>query len=181
MGTTVRQQRDKADPSFPMVGEGANYPMYYVSWEECQTFVQKLKQLTGKPFRLPTEAEWEYAARGGNKSRGYKYAGSNTIGDIGWYGDNSGSRTHQVKTKRANELGLYDMSGNVLEWCNDGWDGTSGYSSSAQTNPQGDSRAPNRVDRGGSFYDGAWSCRASYRNGGTPGCRSSDHGLRLAL
>ena len=178
MGTTVRQQRRKANRSWPMCGEGANYPMYYVSWEECQTFVQKLNQLTGKRFRLPSEAEWEYAARGGNKSRGYKYSGSSNVDDVAWYWENSGSNTYPVKTKRANELGLYDMSGNVWEWCQD-WDGD--YSSSSQVNPTGPSSASNRVYRGGGWSSDARGCRVSRRAWYAPYSRDSHLGLRLAL
>ena len=111
-------------------------PVEQVSWNDCQTFIQKLNQLTGRKFRLPTEAEWEFAARGGNSSRGYKYSGSNTLGNVAWYDDNSGGTTHDVKTKAPNELGIYDMSGNVWEWCQDWW--WHEYdSSSAQTNPKG--------------------------------------------
>ena len=109
-------------------------PVEKVSWNDCQEFITKLNQLTGKNFRLPTEAEWEYAARGGNKSQGYKYSGSNTIDNVAWYYSNSASRTHDVKTKSPNELGIYDMSGNVWEWCYD-WYGS--YSSGSQTNPTG--------------------------------------------
>ena len=178
MCTTVGHQRDKADPSYSMYGEGANYPMYYISWEECQTFVQKLSQLTGKKFRLPTEAEWEYAARGGNRSRGYKYSGSNTIGDVAWYSDNSVSKTHPVKTKRANELGLYDMSGNVWELCQDGYGNNSSIS---QTNPAGSSSSSLRVFRGGGWYDDARYCRVSVHRSYAPGERSGLLGLRLAL
>ena len=109
-------------------------PVEYVSLNDCQEFITKLNQLTGKNFRLPTEAEWEYAARGGNKSKGYKYSGSNTIDNVAWYTSNSGSETHDVKTKQANELGIYDMSGNVYEWCQDWYDS---YSSGSQTDPTG--------------------------------------------
>ena len=178
MGTTVRQQCDKAFPSSSMRGEGANYPMYDVSWDECQTFVQKLNQLTGKHFRLPTEAEWEYAARGGQKSRGYKYSGSDTIGDVACYNDNSGDKTNPVKTKGANELGIYDMSGNVREWCQDCF---GGYGSSPQTNPTGPGPASERVVRGGSWDGNAWVCRVSYRLSYVPDCRYNNLGLRLAL
>ena len=178
MGTTVRQQRDKEAPSYPLSGEGANYPMYFVSWDECQTFIQKLNQLTGKSFRLPTEAEWEYAARGGNKSCGYKYSGSNTIDDVAWHVYNSGEKIHPVKTKQANELGLYDMSGNVWEWCQD-WYGD--YSISSQTNPTGPSSAFFRVFRGGSWGYDTTGCRVSDRGRDTPGRRRDDNlGFRLA-
>ena len=178
MGAAVSQQRDKVDPSWPMCGEGADYPMYYVSWEECQMFIQELNQLTGKRFHLPTEAEWEYAARGGSKSRGYKYSGSDTIDEVAWYEGNSGNQTHPVKTKRANELGIYDMTGNVSEWCQD-WRGY--YSSDAQTNPTGPSSGSERVDRGFSCYYDAQDCRVSNRISVEPDFRNNNLGLRLAL
>ena len=162
----------------PSYFSGTNLPVEYVTWNDCQTFISRLNTLTGKNFRLPTEAEWEYAARGGNKSRGYKYAGSNTLSDVAWYYDNSSSKTHPVKQKQANELGLYDMSGNVFEWCQD-WFGT--YSSSAQTNPTGPASGSRRVGRGGCWGNDAWICRVSYRNSNTPTNYFSNLGLRLAL
>ena len=157
---------------------GPSAPVEQVSWNDCQRFIQKLNQLTGKRFRLPTEAEWEYAARGGSKSRGYKYSGSNTIDDVAWYDGNSGNKTHPVRTKQPNELGLYDMSGNVDEWCED-WYGD--YSSSSQTNPAGPSSASNRVSRGGVWGDGARYCRVSDRDWPAPGLSLNFLGLRLAL
>ena len=153
-------------------------PVEKVSWNDCQEFIKKLNQLTGKTFRLPTEAEWEYAARGGSQSKGYKYAGSNTIGDVAWYTSNSSSTTHPVKQKQANELGLYDMSGNVWEWCQDWYDS---YSSTPQTNPAGPSSGSNRVNRGGSWCGNARGCRVSDRGRSTPTNRCLDLGLRLAL
>ena len=153
-------------------------PVEQVSWNDCQEFIKKLNELTGKNFRLPTEAEWEYAARGGNKSQGYKYSGSNTIVDVAWYYDNSSSQTHDVKTKQANELGIYDMSGNVWEWCQD-WYGD--YSSSSQTNPTGPSSGSRRVNRGGSWGYIARGCRVSNRSNSTPDDRGSSLGLRLVL
>ena len=159
-------------------GLGDNYPAYYVSWNDCQTFITKLNQLTGKTFRLPTEAEWEYAARGGNQSKGYIFSGSNTINDVAWYTSNSSSKTHEVATKSPNELGIYDMSGNVLEWCQD-WYGS--YSSGSQTNPTGPTSGSIRVYRGGSWYNNATGCRVAYRNNNTPTNTSDYLGLRLAL
>jgi len=164
--------------SNPSNRKGDNLPVEQVSWKDCQKFIKKLNQLTGRRFRLPTEAEWEYAARGGNKSRGYKYSGSNNIVDVAWYDDNSSRKTHSVKTKQANELGLYDMSGNVWEWCQD-WYGS--YSSGSQTNPTGPPSGPGRVNRGGSWSDLARGCRVSYRSGDSPGYAGHFLGLRLAL
>ena len=179
MGTTIQEQAKKGMYDTSLYGVGNSYPMYYISWDDCQTFITKLNQLTGKNFRLPTEAEWEYAARGGQKSRGYKYAGSNTLSDVAWYGDNSSSKTHPVQQKQANELGLYDMSGNVFEWCQD-WYG--GYSSSAQTNPTGPVSGSDRVFRGGSWNYNARYCRVSYRFSITPSFNIGNYlGLRLAL
>ena len=178
MGSTVDQQRDKANKEWTLRGVGTNYPMYYISWDECQEFVRKLNSLTGQAFRLPSEAEWEYAARGGNKSQGYKYSGSNTLGNVAWYTDNSGSETHPVKTKSPNELGIYDMSGNVWEWCQD-WYGS--YSSSSQTNPTGASSGSNRVNRGGCWTYTAAGCRVARRYGNSPSNRGYGLGFRLAL
>ena len=152
--------------------------MESISWNDCQEFIKKLNKITRKNFRLPTEAEWEYAARGGNKSKGYKYSGSNTIDNVAWYTSNSGSKTHDVKTKQANELGIYDMSGNVYEWCQD-WYGN--YSSGSQTNPTGPSSGSGRVYRGGSWYFNAKICRVSNRYNYNPDYYDSDLGLRLSL
>ena len=159
-------------------GLGDKNPAYYVSWNDCQTFITKLNALTGATFRLPTEAEWEFAAKGGNKSKGYTYAGSNTIGDVAWYSDNSSSKTHEVKGKAANELGLYDMSGNVWEWCQD-WYGS--YSSEAQTDPTGPTSGSSRVNRGGSWCSSATHCRVAFRYWNNASFRNISLGLRLAL
>lgn len=165
--------------SNPSNFKGSKRPVENVSWEDCQDFIRKLNQLTGKRFHLPTEAEWEYAARGGNRSRGYKYAGGDNLGSVAWYDDNSGDETHPVGQKSPNELGLYDMSGNVWEWCQDRF---GSYSSSSQTNPTGPNSGSDRVLRGGSWLDYAWFCRSSYRsNFGTPSYRNYRLGLRLAL
>ena len=152
-------------------------PVEQVSWEDCQEFIRKLNSLTGVTFRLPTEAEWEYAARGGSQSRGYKYSGSNDLGSVAWYVYNSLCTTHAVKTKQPNELGLYDMSGNVGEWCSD-WGGS--YSSFAQTNPTGPSSGSGRVLRGGSWFNNARDCRVAYRVNGYPDYGYGSVGLRLA-
>ena len=163
--------------SNPSNWKGDNLPVETVSWNDVQKFIEKLNQKTGANFRLPTEAEWEYAARGGNKSRGYKYSGSNNIGDVAWYTDNSGSKTHQVGTKSPNELGIYDMSGNVWEWCQD-WYGN--YSSSSQSNPTGPTSGSRRVGRGGSWGYNAKICRGSHRCNRYPDSRYYDLGFRLA-
>ncbi len=161
-------------------GVGINYPMYYVSWEDCQEFITKLNALTGKTFRLPTEAEWEFAARGGTKSQGFTYSGSNTVDDVAWYFDTSSSTTHPVATKAPNELGIYDMSGSVYEWCND-WYSRSYYTSESQTNPTGPDSGSNRVWRGGSWAGDARACRVSNRSSKDPTYRGNYLGLRLAL
>ena len=161
-------------------------PVECVSWDDCQSFITRLNELTGKTFRLPTEAEWEYAARGGNRSQGYKYAGSNDINAVAWYWDNIPSQlsgtvgygTQTVAIKSPNELGLYDMSGNVWEWCQD-WYGS--YSSGAQINPTGPSMGSFRVFRGGSWCYYAGGCRVSYRYFNYPAVTDFDLGLRLAM
>lgn len=158
-------------------GAGNYYPAYYVSYEDIiNYFLPRLNAITGKNFRLPTEAEWEYAARGGNKSQGYKYSGSNTIGDVAWYSSNSSSQTHEVGTKSPNELGIYDMSGNVYEWCSD-WYGS--YSSSSQTNPTGPTTGSLRVSRGGCWDFNSQYCRVSIRYNSSPVYRRNSLGLRL--
>ena len=164
--------------SNPSKHNGKHQPVENVSWNDCQQFISKLNSITGKHYRLPTEAEWEYAARGGNQSFGYKYSGSNTLSNVAWYDDNSGSKTHEVMTKSPNELGLYDMSGNVWEWCSDKY---SSYSSSAQTNPMGASLGSYRVQRGGGWYFYASYCRVSHRDGHLQSFRDDGLGLRLAL
>ena len=163
--------------SNPSRFKGDQRPVERVSWNDCQTFISRLNAKTGKYFRLPTEAEWEYAARGGH-SGGSKYAGSDNINSVAWYIFNSGRETHNVATKSPNGLGIYDMSGNVWEWCQD-WYGA--YSSSSQTNPKGPSNGDDRVRRGGSWYDVAWDCRVSRRDDDSPYGSDFHLGLRLAL
>jgi formylglycine-generating enzyme required for sulfatase activity len=157
--------------SNPSRFEGDNLPVERVSWNDCKTFISKLNSITGENFRLPTEAEWEYAARGGNKSHGYKYSGSNSIGQVAWYTDNSGSTTHPVATKSPNELGIYDMTGNVWEWTSDLW--CSNYNSSRT--------GSNRVCRGGGWYGNARGCRVSCRSYREPSNSGNGLGFRLAL
>ena len=178
MGTTVRQQRDKDKKKWPINGEGDNYPMYYINWGEAQEFIRRLNEATGKQYRLLTEAEWEYAARGGNKSKGYKYSGSNNLNDVGWYSENSGNSIHPVGTKRPNELGIYDMSGNVWEWCQD-WYGN--YSSQSQNNPKGPNTGTDRVLRGGRFADSDSFSRVTRRGNRSPNERFYTYGFRIAL
>lgn len=182
MGTTVREQRDKENRSYSLKGEGDKYPMYYINLWECQQFVKKLnsllyRQLAGKTFKLPTEAQWEFAARGGTKSQNYKYSGSNTLDKIAWYSSNSRSSTHSVGVKSPNELGIYDMSGNVCEWCSD-WYGP--YKGTSQTDPVGASSGTYHVYRGGSWYNSSTSARVSYRVH-APETRYNYIGMRLVL
>lgn len=155
-------------------------PVEQVSWKDCQTFIKKLNRLVGENFRLPTEAEWEYAARGGKEGKGHKYSGSNTIGDVAWYIDNSLGKTHPVKTKQPNELGIYDMSGNVGEWCSD-WFSDSYYASSPENNPTGPSSSFFRVFRGGGWGYGAVGCRVANRYSYSTSYRLGSLGLRLSL
>ena len=158
--------------------KGDDLPVENVSWDDCQEFIRELNALTGQHFRLPTEAEWEFACRGGNNSRGYKYSGNNYIDNVAWYDGNSGQTTHPVATKSPNELGIYDMSGNVDEWCSDWW---GVYTSGAQTNPKGPYGGSGRVARGCSWLNGARGCRSSFRSYYDPAGRSGILGLRLAL
>ncbi|MBR7054592.1 MAG: formylglycine-generating enzyme family protein, partial [Prevotella sp.] len=181
----------------PSYFKGVKHPVECVSWDDCQEFIKKLNQLTGRNFRLPTEAEWEFAARGGTKSRHYKYSGSNNLDDVAWYWENSGDKRlsgereplmmkennckpHPVGQKSPNELGLYDMSGNVLEWCED-WYDEGYYEKSPSDNPCNTIKASDRVYRGGCWFSNAWDCRVSARDYWRPGRRGSILGLRLAL
>lgn len=158
-----------------------NRPVEYIKWDDIQLFIQKLSELTGRAFRLPTEAEWEYAARGGNKSHGYKYAGGNVLNDVAWWGNNNGGNsdycTHPVGTKLPNELGIYDMTGNVWEWCQD-WFGN--YQGEPQNNPEGPLTGPYRVVRGACWNNNSKYCRVTMRyQGPCPGLHGD--GMRLAL
>ena len=172
--------------SNPSYFKGDKYPVERVSYDDCKDFINKLNTLlagqlpAGRKFRLPTEAQWEFAARGGNKGKNNnnKYSGSNSIDDVAWYWDNSNQKTHPVKQKQPNELGLYDMTGNVWEWCSD-W--LADYSSSPQTNPKGPSKGGTRAVRGGGWTENAWVCRVAFRYGDNPDYRRNFRGLRLAI
>ncbi|MDR0941728.1 MAG: formylglycine-generating enzyme family protein [Bacteroidales bacterium] len=165
--------------SNPSYFTGDNLPVEQVSWEDAMEFIRSLNFHTNKEFRLPTEAEWEYAARGGDRSNGTEYSGAYSNPDnAGWYSGNSDRKTHPVGTKRPNELGIYDMTGNVWEWCSDWFNG---YSSSSQTNPKGVSSGYYRVIRGGSWSNDASDCRVAIRHYSAPGYRSGGVGFRLVL
>lgn len=182
--TTVAQYRaycnatGKAMPQTPSWGWIDDHPIVNVSWSDAIGYTDWLADKTGKNYRLPTEAEWEYAARGGNKSGEYKYSGGRSLDVVGWYEGNSGRQTHAVAQKRPNELGLYDMSGNVWEWCKD-WYGS--YTAEAQTNPRGASSGAYRVLRGGSWFGAATYCRVARRAGFSPEDRGNIRGFRVVL
>lgn len=162
----------------PSIHKGDDYPVENVSWNDCHMFISKLNEKSGKKFRLLTEAEWEYAARGGQRSKHYKFAGGNNINDVAWCDDNSGSMPHPVGTKLANELGIHDMSGNVWEWCEDLY---GPYGKTPCSNPQGPSDGSEHIFRGGSWDYYARFCRVSFRRCGKPDFHFCNLGLRLAL
>ncbi len=179
-----------SNPSYYIGENGYGYdlmrPVEKVSWLDCKVFITKLNEMTGKTFRLPTEAEWEFAARGGNNGHGYKYSGSNNLAEVAWYWYSIPSQTsltvgfgtQTVATKAPNELGLYDMSGNVDEWCEDWYEL---YSSEAQTNPTGPATGYFHVVHGGTWASEATVCRVSHRGGNYPDTYNSSLGLRLAM
>ena len=178
--TEVTQALWQAVMGYNYSGHEGNlqYPAEYMTWEQCDLFIAKLNQMTGKNFRLPNEAEWEFAARGGNKSHNYLYSGSNNLADVAWYDDNSDEVTHVVGTKAPNELGIYDMSGNVWEWCSDWF---AEYSNGAQTNPAGPATGTEKVLRGGSWCGSPKKCRVSKRFKAATLFGDDDIGLRLAM
>lgn len=166
----------------PSYFKGKKRPVECVSWNDCQLFLQKLYVLTGQNFRLPIEEEWEFVARGGVKSRGYKYSGSNNINDVGWYDGNSSKQTHDVATKAPNELGVYDMTGNVWEWCqNHAYIYNGNNDEQLRSDFKRDNVGSARVARGGSWGNEAGCCRVSFRLGNTPDYGHGYLGLRLAL
>jgi len=155
-------------------------PVENISWDDAIRFVKRLNELTGKHYRLPTEAEWEYAAKGGNETAHRQYSGSNILNDVAWYNGNSGRKTHPIGTKMPNELGIYDMTGNVWEWCND-WYGETYYASSPADNPQGPAKGELHVLRGGSWFDFDLECRTTYRFRPLKDYRKYIIGFRLAM
>ena len=162
----------------PSTNQGDDFPVENVTWEQVQEFIALLNENSGLSYRLPTEAEWEFAAKGGNKSEGFLYSGNSVLGACGWYYSNSESATHEVGSKAPNELGIYDMSGNVREWCNDWLDY---YSSNNENNPQGPVEGYVKVNRGGSWTTSSVNCRNTYRHSNYPYESSQDLGFRLAL
>jgi len=187
MGTSLSQQRNLVNKDLQLFGEGDDYPMYYVNYDDVQEFISRLNKATGKQYRLPTEAEWEYAARGGIRSKNTKFSGSKEMDSVGWYGENSGDTAHPVGSKLPNELGIYDMSGNVYEWCSD-WYAKYEWGSWLRTNPTGPEEGEYRVIRGGSWADNTdggsrvWSRgNTSSEVYGNPNYRCKDIGFRLVL
>ena len=178
MGTSIHQQKTRAD-AVSLYGIGPDYPMYYVNWEEAKEFCARLSHQTGRTYRLPTEAEWEYAARGGKKTDAAKYSGGWTLDHVAWYVDNSNRSTHMCGTKRPNALGIFDMSGNVCEWCEDWYSGQ--YLQYDKNSPKGASAGSSRVNRGGCWSGNGGSCRVANRSGSIPGSRSGSLGFRVVL
>lgn len=165
----------------PSETKGENNPVDKVSWNDCNEFIARLNKLTGKTFRMPTEAEWEFAARGGVDSKGYIYSGSNNIDAVAWYDANEDGQTHAVGQKQPNELGIYDMSGNVGEWCSD-WYEDGAYAKSDKENPKGPAKGDYHVLRGnGWFSSTAGYNRIANRSGNEAGYRYKFLGLRLAM
>lgn len=180
MGTNIHEQRYKAERQSgedrPLRGSGYNYPMYNVSYAEAKEFCRRLSDLTGRRYDLPTEAQWEFAARGGNRTRGYRYSGSDYLEEVAWYKANSNTRCHPVKCKRPNELGIYDMSGNVQEWCRDWHDEYSYYH---QTNPSGPGYGVRRIVRGGCWRWENEQCCVWYRQCYLPTLATTYVGFRV--
>ena len=184
MGTTIQQQRDLSDRN-SLCGEGDDFPMYYVNYTECEEFCTKLTQLLSNQlpenytFKLPTEAQWEYAARGGKRSNGYKFSGGNNVSNLAWNVDNSGKATHLVGKKMPNELGIYDMSGNIWEWCRD-WYDVNYYAVSSPIDPEGPVSGTARAMRGGAWNEAEARCRVSNRS--SSACyRLNRVGFRICL
>lgn len=163
------------NPSYDQSDE--NQPVTDVNWNDCMEFIKKLNEVTGRKFRLPTEAEWEYAARGGSFSKSYIYSGSDNPDSVAWQSEFDSEKPHSIMQKKPNELGLYDMSGNVWEWCSDWW---AVYPKSTQINPKGPSTGDSKILRGGSWGSSAEYCRTTLRFRRAPSNRTYYYGLRLA-
>jgi formylglycine-generating enzyme required for sulfatase activity len=180
MGTTIYEQRTKAealsDEDRPLRGVGPTHPMYNVSYNEAKEFCRRLSNLTGRRYDLPTEAQWEFAARGGRKSCGYIYSGSDYLSEVAWHNGNSNTSTHPVKYRTPNELGLYDMSGNVQEWCKDWYDDYRYYN---QHNPEGPDYGVRRVVRGGGWRWESGQCCVWFRERYLPTLATSYVGFRV--
>ena len=162
----------------PSIRPGEQMPVDNISWDDCQAFILKLNQMTGQQFHLPTEAQWEYAAKGGHKHSTTIFSGADLSSTVGWCDLNSEGKTHIVGTKAPNTLGIYDMTGNIQEWCED-WYGI--YEDTAQTNPSGATSGAFRILRGGSWGQDSRFCRVTYRSRDTPNHRGAFYGMRLAL
>lgn len=178
LGVTIDEQKNKKKVDAVLHGVGATHPIYYVSYNDCLEFIKVLNRITNEKFRLITEAEWEYVARGGKQQCEYIYSGSQIINEVAWYKNNSNDSSQPVATKKPNHLGIYDLTGNVSEWCMDWYDA---YPIERQMNPQGAPKGTYRIYRGGSWHDKAVDSRVTCRIGGKTEYRSSDLGLRLAL
>ena len=166
--------------SNPSYFKGKELPVENVSWNECMEYIRRLNKVTGMEFRLPTEAEWEYAAKGGKHSLNYKYAGSEFVKSVAWFQQNSGNSTHKCGLKRPNELGIYDMSGNVAEWCYDIYN-YDYYKYSVYDNPTGPEKGDNKVNRGGGWLMNETYQRTDVRNVNAPNEKNASVGLRLAM
>jgi len=174
----TQEQWEAAMGNNPSIIVGAKNPVENVTWEEVQKFIDALNQASGLKYRLPTEAEWEFAAKGGNKSNGYLYSGYSVISACAWYYSNSNSTTHMIGTKEPNELSIFDMTGNVREWCEDWFDY---YTSASKKNPQGPNSGNMKINRGGSWVTPYVNCRNSYRHTDYPNESAQDLGFRIVL
>jgi sulfatase modifying factor 1 len=177
----TQAQYEKMTGSNPSNLKGNDRPVELVNWDDAQSYLRILNNRSGKSYRLPTEAEWEFAARSGGRDETYEgTSGESSLGDYTWYGENSGKQTHPVGQKRANNLGLYDMTGNVWEWCSD-WYESGYYGKSPRNNPQGAGSGSVRVIRGGSWYCAAWHTQTTFRGRVRPGSRDFNMGFRVAF
>ena len=176
MGTDVREQWGKAELDLGISEEGPDFPMYYISWKEATAFCERLSESTGKKYALPTEAQWEYAARGGRKDVPGRFSGSDSLLEVAWSYADTVRRLHKVGLKKPNELGLYDMSGNVYEYCSDNYDL---YNPEDTDTPTGAPVSPYRVARGGSYIDKPFRCRVAYRATPLPTFSATNIGFRI--